>query len=312
MFLQLSTQAKDLLLKRIEKEDTRPLVLVGTYGSGRFHHIQSYIREKECGREYSPLSSNELIYKGKCGCQYCLKIVKQRSPDLVILNGRESIDVAREAIAKFKDSQAAELTKKYLILRNIEYYSRDILDAMLKLIEEPAEQYEVLATLESMESCPPALSSRMIACQLPEWETSQLADLCENFDLYAPFKNITEKSNASSPYELTSFLSVTQPCYQMFEDSSNMEILTANLKKIWQRINDSEAPNMALLNFLKYLILETSKNPSKALQAFLPSLCESYRGTLFNNAHKINSSFSVNMENQLYGFLATILALRKR
>lgn len=298
------------------KEDTRPLIMVGSFGSGRFQYLQEYIRHKECRRNYKPFrdfpTADQHIYAEKCSCLNCVKVVKNKSEDLVILQGTEKIDEIREKIAPFKDSQAVEFSKKYLVLRNLDNFPQESIDSLLKLIEEPSSVYEILATVESKETCPPALGSRMVSFTLPAWSINLLQELCEVSPAYSPHRNNIIKSEARTPYELSQFISVTDTAVESLLKCNNMEQLHHTLKRMLQRVAATEHPQMTLYFILRYYVAQVNKDKKKALQAYFPALCESYRQTLFNNLGRQNTAYSVSMESQLFSFFATVLAIKKK
>ena len=84
MLVHLSENLFSMFKVRADKEDQRPLVISGSFGSGRYTYIQEYLRHKECLKQYSPFESFIEVYQDKCNCSNCIKIVKEKSPDLVI------------------------------------------------------------------------------------------------------------------------------------------------------------------------------------------------------------------------------------
>lgn len=315
MFISLSDLPTTLMLKKLQSGATTPTLLEGRYGSGRYHYILQFLREKECTKEYRPLSTAHqdpsLPYKGKCNCTSCVKLVKLKSPDLTVLTGREGIADARAAIAQFQDATPVELSKKYLVLRNLDYYSKEILDTALKLIEEPDEQYQIFATLQSKQGVPGALISRFHEINLPPWGKEQLAMLCSSFEMYAPFSKVLEKATPQSVYELTQFISTTESIAQAWVQASSIDVLTTVVKKSFVRIGEAEAPNMVLTSAIGHAVtlLRQINNPS--FQSYFENICHQYVPTLFNNVSRINTSFAVSMEQQVFAFFTATLALRK-
>lgn len=316
MLIHLNSSLFEFLSLRLKKEDTRPLLMVGGFGSGRFQYLQEYLRHKECMRSYAPFSRfpDELhhIYLEKCGCLNCVKIVKNKSADLTILNGTEKIDEIREAIAPFRDAQAVEFSKKYLVLRNLDYFPQESIDSLLKLIEEPSPLYEILGTVESKETCPPALGSRMVSFTIPPWTQRSLQELCENSAAHQPHRNNIIKSEAQSPYELSLFISLIEPSVDSILKCNSMEQLHFAIKKMLQRVAATDHPHMSLYFIMRYYVHLVDKDNKRALKSYFHALCESYRMTLFNNLGKLNTAFSINMESQLFGFFATVLAIKKK
>lgn len=313
MYIPTSHLARTLFTQKLSGKATLPVLLAGAYGSGRYHHLLMYLRQRECKRSFAPFSlpENSLAYIEKCGCPSCVKIVKQKSPDLIVLTGREKIDDVREALAKFRDSRPVELAKKYLVLRNLDFFPKESLDSALKLIEEPKADYEILATIADLRAVPGSVLSRFFVVQLPHWERGQLTLLADTFELYGQFKSVFGKANPKTPYELALYYSTVQYAEELLDKATSIDSLLTALKKITTRCSESEAPPASLFFVVRHMIEQYRKIPNEAFQNYFHLLTEQYRPTLMDNLNRPVSSFLINMDNQLFGFFSAVLVLRK-
>lgn len=309
MHINVAPQVTSLLQRKLSGRQTMPLLISGQYGQGRSHYLTAYMRQRECRKSYQPLSQD--LYLERCNCQACIKIAKQKTPDIVTLDGTEGIEEARDKIALFKDSRPSELSQKYVILKNIDYFSKAILDTALKLIEEPKQGHEVFATMQPSDIVSGAFKSRFITLNLPQWTRPQLDSLTEHFEVFKPFKSFLDKTDASTPYQLTTFPSVTEPVTSAWLDSTSIASLIESMEKTKKRIADSPAPNMSLTASLKHYIYVLRKIPSPRFQDYLNTILLQHNAVLIRNIGKINSSFQMSLDNQLFSLLSAILVLRK-
>lgn len=313
MYIPTSTLARTLLTRKLEGSVTLPILFAGAYGSGRYHHQLLYLRQKECKKSFAPYSlpENHLAYIEKCSCPNCVKIVKQKSPDLVVLTGREKIDDVREALAKFKDSRPVELSKKYLVLRNLDFFPKESLDSALKLIEEPRADYEIMATIADLKAVPGSVLSRFFVIQLPHWEHHQLTLLADTYELYGQFRSVFGKANPKTPYELALYYSTVQYAEDLLDKTTSIDQLLTSLKKITTRCAESEAPPASLFFVVRHMVEKYRSIPNEVFQRYLHLLTEQYRPTLMDNLNRPVSSFLINIDNQLFGFFSAVLVLRK-
>lgn len=127
-------------------ESLGPINLVGPNGIGKFFYVKEFIRNIECLR-YTPfLYLSEDV--GECNCEICKKILKNEAMDIIILNGSDKIEYIRDKIDTFVYSSPKEFDYKYLIVRNLQYFSEQSSNTFLRILEEPPKYLKIFTTCE--------------------------------------------------------------------------------------------------------------------------------------------------------------------
>lgn len=157
--------------------DPQPLILYGLTGCGKRTYLRAFLRSFYCREPlgFKPFAAEPFIKE--CTCESCERFRLDRHPDFLALNGNEGIAEVREALDEFLSHNPSMLRQRYLLLGNLHTYDQNILDALLKTIEETPPHVTVLATAATPRSLPPAVPSRFRTYQFESYNVETMERL---------------------------------------------------------------------------------------------------------------------------------------
>jgi Cdc6-like AAA superfamily ATPase len=154
-------------------------MLVGRSGTGKRHHIRHFVRHLNCAVCRPFDHPDPPFYTQTCDCNSCKLLEQDATPDLCQLTGHESIDELRTKVVHFPDHMPLQLSHSFLILENLHRYSKDRLDTLLKILEEPHEHLKILATATTTQSIAGPVLSRLRQLRHPNLTAEQLRTIVE-------------------------------------------------------------------------------------------------------------------------------------
>lgn len=249
--------------------------------------------------------------------EYSERIKAFKTPDMLVLQGGESISEIKEKIEGFLGTNPVELKTKVLILRHLDYYSKEACDSLLKTIEENRSM-SIFATAFS-DKIRPALLSRMHAYKMSDLSQEQIQAICENSPKHIHFKAILEKWHFTSIFQLEMF---SQYSFESLFSSlhtkaqSPVEIMDA-LDPFFAKskeLHDYEKLPLYYF-FIEYMSSKILQDPaqdakSKRYKTYLIRTILRYSQSLLENLHNPMYYSQVNLEHQVTGFFLAIFALR--
>jgi hypothetical protein len=153
-------------ISQIEK--LGPINLIGPNGIGKTYYIKEFIRNIQCSR-YIPFSDISLNYSKECDCCVCRKIIEDKAMDILTLNSDlnniENIKETRNKIEDFIYSNPKEFKFKFLIIRNLQYFSEQSSNVFLRILEEPPGYLKIFTTCDDRHNVLNTLLSRLKSFQ---------------------------------------------------------------------------------------------------------------------------------------------------
>lgn len=280
-----------------------PFLLCGGLGSGRFFSIINLIRDVEC-ENYNPFEVLESVYKEECECIICKKIEENNSEDILVLNGGESLRDFQESVFDFVEHRSVELSKKYLILRNLEMYSSNTLNTFLKILEEPYPDLVIVVTAGEVKYVPKAILSR-----LKRFRCSYDLNLLEGVEI-EPYKKIMGEWDFRNLVELQlyskySFKKKSEEIY-----GSNICDVVEIIKKYLKKVEKDKIRKELILGlFLRYYV-DFLKEKNENLEG-LNVILKNYDKSLFKYLGSSINYFYMNIENQILSFFLALYLLKE-
>lgn len=306
-------------------EKLSPILIQGTQGTGRFLYHQALVRELSC-QTYSPFkffTPETFEYSGTCDCTICQKILERKTPDLLILDGTEGIQEVRETVIEFAYHNPVELRFRYLLCCNIERFSKEIFDTLLKILEEPPADLKVLATSTDLTVAPPAILSRFKVFTHGLLSSDQINFIIDHNPRLKIYSSLIDKFNFISMIQLIVYrrLDFESKFQSVFTSDNSVTLrqrilaLIAEFKA--QKISDLKFEDILDL-FLEFYISRIREycklNESVRLQIFeqyFNRILSRFGESLFKYLKLRNVALYINTENQLISFFTAILSLRK-
>ncbi len=259
------------------------------------------------------------IYHGieKWNPEFSERIKATKTPDLLEIQGNEGISEIRDSLQAFVSQTAKELQTKVLVLKNIDFYSLEVCDLLLKTIEEN-NTFSLFATSLS-ENIRPALASRLHIYHIPDLSKEEIRQICEGSSRQVHLLKIIDKWSFKSIFELESYSKYS------FEDLftslyvkalSPAEILEA-LEPFFKSIKELPVfDKLPLIYFfLEYFSARVLQEPitdvkSQRYQKNLTKVLLRYSSSLLANLNNPTYYSQINLEHQITGFFLTIFTLK--
>ena len=136
-------------------------LLFGKLGIGRRTYIEQFIRYLE-GYNSIWKEGDQLDFP---------------EHDLVLFDARESADEFRNKISFLKEHRPFVLSHKYAIFENVDKYSKNEIDTLLLLFENPPKHARMLSTAVSIDSIPESFVSRCFPIFLKPLDEAVVIDV---------------------------------------------------------------------------------------------------------------------------------------
>lgn len=287
--------------------ELNPILFNGPCGVGKEFYIQEYLYHSFC-------VNNKSFYERKdCDCISCKRIKSDKTSDIIKFSGEEKTEEVREKISSV-DGNPQELGHKVLILRNIHKYNKNILDSLLKIIEEP-QKLKIFSTSTNLEFVPEAIKSRFFIFQFPYLDQDILSKILEDQNLES-YKFIFDRYKFRSVFQLDVFkyFDFEEKFDSLFTRVSSSFEIKEQIKIFLNGIKDSRHHVEDVLDFfLEYYNWRVfnlyDENSLFGINYNL--ILKSHSYTLFKYMNRNNSYYFMNLENQLFNFFNSVYCLRK-
>lgn len=263
------------------------------------------------GKRYS-------VYNIICNCspeKMKEKILSRKSSDILDISGEKGIQFFRETIPDF-NTPSKELPHKWLILRDLEFSSREIQSYLLKIIEED-RKFHLFVLSSCLETLPTPLLSRLHAFRFHSLNKEKLKEilsaekskmlLLRYLDAY-PFTNIFEIETFVR-YEVEEYFTL------LFTKVKNATEFMKGLDSFCKKLKDisEQEKNGVVEFFLSYVIEKIKEHPeysSDTYQFFFKKIQKIFSNTLLSLNTRAYIP-EINLENQLKSFLTSLFLLKR-
>lgn len=301
----------------------RPLIILGKPGTGRNQLVKTILHIHLCEKSDHP-SFKEFFTNlpniWKCECPQCEKLDRELHPDVFKIDGNLGVQELREFLDNFVSKYPTYNPYKFLILNNLDTYSSQMLDVLLKLVEEPEDNVKVIMIASNKEFIRPAILSRSFLIEQNAFDpvtlrevvksspkTQTMLKLLDDFHFNSLFdvkiyyqyrikdfvENLLFHKNWATYFDLDK--AIKQFMDQLPTDYTRKFVLEFLVNYVFFILNDymKECRNILLLNLRK-----------KILQTFNDSLAKYVR---LNNV-----TAYINVENQIKALFYILSSLEKQ
>lgn len=299
-----------------------PMLFSGALGTGKRHHIQTFLRDLGCTQHYHPFTTGENVYV-ECTCDSCQLLTTKRHPDVLFLTGTESIADFRTAVAEFINHQPLQLPYRFLTFTNLHRYPKDTLDTALKTIEEPPAHLKIFATTTDAALMPPAVLSRFRTFHTNPLTPQQIEEIIRatpRLAAYAKHLSVHTWTGVSAlPVYVQYDFEVR--FRELFADES-VVTLDATIRKFTDALKQDPDHSFGDLlelflafyvaRVLQFCDLNLDVNPTLArFRAEFIRLVQRLLGGFGRYLKSPNAAFFISIDAQLLTFFLTITTLRR-
>ncbi|MFA5071348.1 MAG: hypothetical protein WC511_03175 [Candidatus Pacearchaeota archaeon] len=273
----------------------------GIKGVGKYSFIKDTIKKWNC-------SSQE-----DCNCPVCEKIDKNSTMDICEFNSSESIQDFRKSLQQFQNTPPMELRHKYLILRNMDYYSKEIIDLLLKTIEEKTN-FHIFATAVDIDRIRPAMLSRFKRYFVSNYSREDLKSIISHDFKLAYLSNMENKYPFSSIFEMDVFFRFAFSNYYslLFEKAKTPTDIIMSVNSFMSPINAlpicEKLPTIGA--FIEYCMIQVREESSERYQQYLRKVLSRYSPSLLSNLNNPEYYAQINLDNQIMSLFLSLFILK--
>lgn len=263
------------------------------------------------GKRYS-------VYNIICNCspeKMKEKILSRKSSDILDISGEDGIQFFRETIPCF-NTPSKELPHKWLIIRDLEFASKETQSYLLKTIEGD-RKFHLFILSSCREALPPPLLSRLHAFRFSSLNKENLKDILSTEKSKMLFLRHLEAYPFANVFEIETFVryEVEEYFTLLFTKVQNATEFMKGLDSFCKKLKDlsEQEKNGVVEFFLSYVIEKIKGHPeysSENYQFFFKKVQKIFSNTLLSlNTRAYNPG--INLENQLKSFLTSLFLLKK-
>lgn len=282
------------------KEQLHTLLFYGIRGVGKYSFIKHIIKMWNCPNL-------------DCSCQTCQKIDSGNSSDILEFTSGEPIQEFRNKINEFYSNTTKEMEHKYLILRNLDFYTPDIMDVLLKTLED-RKNFQIFATSSCSEKIRPAVLSRFQSYYVTPLTPHDLKRILENDKVLHPYLGSLEKSTFGSVFEVDCFVRYNfEDLFDLLHNKvkSPTEVLAA-VDILWRPIKDLKVcDKLPILEyFIGYYTGKVLQISPEIYKQYLRKVLLRFSDSLFSNLQNPQYYSNINLENQLQSLFLSLFILK--
>lgn len=292
-------------MSRNDSTFTRPLMMYGEYGCGRFHHILEYILyinypQYQTFSEVSSESPNK-------------RVSELLTQDIMVAKSPVSISDMRELISESRTGPL-ELRHRYVIVRDFDLNTKEVQDLFLKTLEDMPPRLYPFITVLDRDRLYDTVESRVVGVPIPSLSEKCLKDICSSVERlkdYLPvLKGYPCFSSVSQPemFLKLQFASFYEKVFklQIYEVQGEVDSFLSKVK-------ESDYPVPYVLDFLmRYLTFRLySEKAEGGYRDALTKTLSNFGKSLTRYLKSPSRDFLLSVGYQLSGLVLSVILLRK-
>ena len=307
-----------------------PTLLCSKLGTGRYSYIQALIRQRNCIDSFKPFTLEAQENSSStfsCSCIYCEKITKNKTKDIIIVDGLE--DSISDVRSKCEDvyGRASELDYLYLIIKNVDSLQNLSQDILLKIFEEPTECLKIFVTSRDVGSTRSAILSRCLIYRLNFLSKDHLKILTDNVQELKLYRNLLDQFNFESIEELRIFSRwrIGDQPFEMIISSTSLDntdtLATTFIENVLKEKNVFDVQTTVSLS-IRYLLsylrnLSTNNMLEERSSTYYHLLCKienkwqySFIEVMCSSEYLISYQYLINLKQSYRSFIHSLYNIK--
>lgn len=235
------------------------------------------------------------------------------STDVLELKGTEKVQEFREQVTEFTSHYPAELEYRWLFIHNLDWYSWQILNSVLKTLEEPPPWIRILATAEETRFLPPAIKSRFMCYSFRSLDRESIAQILDLDFKTRPLTLVLDRYPFRSVWEVMVYRTLDFEghyevlCGEKAKSLADVTQAYARLQKVFEGSEYREADLWEF--FLRSVIYRVNQSVNLPYKRSLQILFQTCSETLFRYIKHPNKSFLLTKQ-QIPAFFTLMHSLK--
>jgi hypothetical protein len=234
------------------------------------------------------------------------------SLDFRLVDSTWGLERFREEVGEFRSHVPVGLSRRYLAVRNVEFFVRQAGDSVLQLMEDSSHGVRFVFLSTDLSGVPAALLSRALAFNVPDLGAGQLAQVLGSSDFFVPYRGVLESEGYSfgSVLEVLWFkqFRLDGVFGTVFRKRLSFSESYEELAKFLAQAKVSAGENWPFflkffMGYVIYNVTEMVKESDRCLAIDLYKVISVYDSTINKYVLKPNSNFFIDVEKQLLEFL---------